>query len=78
MYAYVYTATVCVWACVRLLHAHGVSSYNFGDGCTTKSEIILIQFQLFIFRLRFILIFSIFSVIVIVIVNRIKFYLLTE
>jgi len=34
---------------MRLHHVHSVSSYNAGDSCTIKTEIISIQFQLLIF-----------------------------
>jgi len=45
-YAYTY-----VYAYVRLRHVHGVSSYSVDDGCTAKTEIRFIQFQLLIFPL---------------------------
>ena len=45
---------------------------------TTKNEIIFIQFQLVIFTFPFYTRFSIFSVSVIIIVNGIKCYPLTE
>jgi len=34
MYTYIYT--LYVQACVRLCLVHGISSYNVGDGFTTK------------------------------------------
>jgi len=50
---------MCV-GCIRLRSAHGISSYNVGDGFTTKTEIIFIQFQLLIFLFLFRSQFSIF------------------
>jgi len=55
-----------------------ISSYSVGDGCEMTTEIIFIQFQLLtFFHFFFILIFS-FPIFVIVIINEIKFCLLTD
>jgi len=52
------TPTYILYMCRRVsVYVYGVLPYNVGDGCTTKHEIIFIQFPslifTFLFRSRF-------------------------
>ena len=76
---YAYICIVCAYTCIPLCCVHSILLYNDSDGCTAKTEIIFIHFQFLIVQFLFCYPFFQFVYIsVIIIVDGVKFYQLTE